>query len=156
MGFEIVEMKDLSGSKAHIYSVVFDGDKDTLLEQFFSENSSEEELLVRMLGKIKSMADKTGCLRQFFKEGEGRLGDGVVALAVKNMRLYGIYFNRTVILLGSGGMKNVRAYQDDPVLNGKAEQMRYVASEINKAIRDRSIRVSDDGELDCKNFEVYD
>ena len=90
MGFKIVEMEGLSGPKAHIYSVVFDGDKETLLEQFFNENSSEEELLIKMLGKIKSMADKTGCLRQFFKEGEGKLADGVVALAVGNIRLYGI------------------------------------------------------------------
>ena len=156
MGFKIVEMEDLSGSKAHIYSVVFDGDKDTLLEQFFSENSSKERLLMKMLNKIKSMTDKTGCLRQFFKEGEGVLGDGVVALAVENIRLYGIYFNSTVILFGSGGIKNVRAYQDDPALNKKAEQVKYVASEINKAIRDRIIRVSENGELDCKNFEVYD
>lgn len=156
MGFKIVEMEGLSGPKAHIYSVVFDGDKETLLEQFFNENSSEEELLIKMLGKIKSMADKTGCLRQFFKEGEGKLADGVVALAVGNIRLYGIYFHSAVVLFGSGGIKNVRAYQDDPVLNEKAEQVRYVASKINKAILDRDIIISDEGELDCENFESYD
>ena len=60
-----------------------------------------------MLHKIIVMATKTGCLKQFFKEGEGSLADGVVALSVGNLRLYGIYFNNTVVLLGSGGEKNV-------------------------------------------------
>ncbi|MCI6619638.1 MAG: hypothetical protein MSD82_12385 [Prevotella sp.] len=155
MGFEIVEMEDLSGPKARIYSVVFDGDKDSLLEQFFNENESEEELLEGMLDKIRVMANRTGCLRQFFKEGEGKLADGVVALAVDNIRLYGIYFNRTVILFGSGGIKNVRAYQDDPNLNAKVEQIKYVASKINRAILDRDIKISEDGVLDCENFELY-
>ena len=156
MGFEIVEMKELSGDKAHIYSVILNGDGDTLLEQFFNENSSQEKLLKKMLIKIKTMADKTGCLRQFFKDGEGRLGDGVVALAVQNLRLYGIYFNSTVVLLGSGGIKNVRAYQDDPVLNKKAEQVKSIASEINRAIINKEFKVSDNGELEADKFEDYD
>lgn len=149
-------MKELSGDKAHIYSVILNGDGDTLLEQFFNENSSHEKLLKKMLIKIKTMADKTGCRRQFFKDGEGRLGDGVVALAVQNLRLYGIYFNSTVVLLGSGGIKNVRAYQDDPVLNKKAEQVKSIASEINRAIINKEFKVSDNGELEADKFEDYD
>ena len=156
MGFEIVEMKELSGDKAHIYSVILNGEEDTLLEQFLNENSSHKKLLDKMLIKIKTMADKTGCLRQFFKDGEGRLGDGVVALAVQNLRLYGIYFNSTVVLLGSGGIKNVRAYQDDPILNKKAEQVKSIASEINRAIINKDFKVSDNGELETDKFEDYD
>ena len=34
MSFRIVEMKDLSGAKAHIYSVKFDGYDETLLDCF--------------------------------------------------------------------------------------------------------------------------
>lgn len=156
MGFEIVELEELSGDKAHIYSVILDGDKETLLEQFFNENSLYKELLKKMLNKIKAMADKTGCLRQYFKEGEGRFGDGVVALSVENLRLYGIYFNRTVVLFGSGGIKNVRAYQDDPILNKKAEQVKSIASKINKALCNNEFKISEAGELVADKFEDYD
>lgn len=90
------------------------------------------------------------------KEGEGKLADGVVALSVGNLRLYDIYLNRTVVLLGTGGEKNVRAYQDDPVLNAKVEQIKYVAKRINKAISERDITVSEKGELNFDNFEVYE
>ena len=89
MSFRIVEMKDLSGAKAHIYSVIIDGYYNTLLEQFFNENEGNENLQ-EMLNKIIVMARETGCLKQFFKEGEGKLADGVVALSVGNLRLYGI------------------------------------------------------------------
>lgn len=155
MSFHIKEMESLSGAKAHIYSVIFDGDNDTLLEQFFNENQDNKNLR-EMLNRIIVMATETGCLRQFFKEGEGKLADGVVALSVGNLRLYGIYLNRTVVLLGTGGEKNVRAYQDDPVLNAKVEQIKYVAKRINKAISERDITVSEKGELNFDNFEVYE
>lgn len=155
MSFQIKEMDSLSGTKAHIYSVLFDGDDDTLIEQFFNENE-ENEHLTEMLRRIITMANDTGCCRQFFREGEGRLGDGVVALAVGNLRLYGIYFNNTIILLGSGGIKNVRAYQDDPFLNAKVEQIKYVAAKINKGIREKDITLSEDGGLNFDNFEVYE
>ena len=102
------------------------------------------------------MSEKTGCIRDFFKEGEGVLADGVMALKVGKLRLYGLYFNKTVVLFGSGGVKNVRAYQEDPYLNAKAEQMKYIASKINAGIRDRSIKIGEDGTIDCKDFEVYD
>lgn len=155
MSFQIKEVKSLSGAKAHIYSVIFDGNDTTLLEQFFNENLTNKYLKV-MFNKIIVMARDTGCLKQFFKEGEGKIADGVVALSVGNLRLYGIYFNNTVILLGSGGEKNVRAYQDDPKLNAKVEQIKYVAEKIYKGIREKEIIVREDGELNYENFDVYE
>lgn len=146
MSFQIVEMEDLSGPKAHIYSVVLDNEEETLLEQFFDEYR-DNELAQAMYNKIAAMAKRTGCRREYFREGEGNFGDGVVALAIGNLRLYGIYFNQTLVLLGSGGVKNVRTYQEDPELNKKVKQIKSVASEINKAILEKGISISEDGEL---------
>ena len=99
MKFEIKELEELSGKKARIYSVIIDGEEDTLLEQFFNENKNHADELQTMLSKIKTMADDTGCRRQFFAEGEGAWADGVVALKAGKLRLYGIYFNNTVVLV---------------------------------------------------------
>lgn len=154
MGFEITEITDFSGDKARIYSVLLDGESSTLLEQFFEENQHHEKDLKRMLYKIKSMSDHTGCKREFFKEGEGNFADGVVALRVGRLRLYGLYLNSTVILFGSGGYKNVRTYQEAPALNAKVEQMKKIAFFINKGIKERTIRVKE-GFIDCKDFEAY-
>lgn len=67
MSFRIVEMKDLSGAKAHIYSVKFDGYDETLLDRFFNENEDNKNLQ-EMLHKIIVMATKTGCLKQSLKK----------------------------------------------------------------------------------------
>ena len=58
MGFGIVKITDLSGDACKIYSVARDDSEDTLLELFLDEFDSEG----------------------FFRENEGKPGDGVVAL----------------------------------------------------------------------------
>ena len=104
------------------------------------------------------MADDTGCRREFFKEGEGKLADGVMALSVGRLRLYGIYFNKTVVLFGSGGYKpeGIRAYQEDPFLNSKVKQVKCIAEKINKGICEGNIKIKKDGTIDYENFEDYE
>lgn len=156
MGFEITEIEDFSGCKAHIYSVRINGEENTLLEQFFDENCAHKKALKNIIYKIKTMADYTGCKREFFKEGEGAFADGVVALKGGKLRLYGLYFNSAVVLFGSGGYKTVRAYQEDASLNAKVEQMKLIASHINKGIKERAIKITKEGIIDCQDFELYD
>jgi len=155
MKFDITEIEELSGDKASIYSVVIDGQDETLLEQFFNDNEEYKEELKIILSKIKSMANITGCRKCYFKDGEGNLADGVVVLKGRKLRLYGIYFNNTVVLFGSGGYKDVRAYQDDPSLNYKAEQVKQIANKINKAILDGSIKI-ENGEINDEDWEDYE
>ena len=127
-----------------------EGDEHSLIEQFFNENTDHIEDLMLVRDRIHTMAHYTGCRRNFFKEGEGAWADGVVALkGTGQLRLYGIYFNHTVVLFGSGGYKvaNIRAYEEDPQLNAKAQQMREIAKELNKRILNREIRIEDDGQI---------
>lgn len=151
MDFDFQEIEELSGAKARVYSVVLEGEEDSLLEQFINENAHQYPKEVqKIFGKIRTMAENTGCKRTFFKEGEGVWADGVVALNHTGcLRLYGIYFNDTVILFGSGGYKppHVRAYQDYSPLNAKAEQMKEIAQTIMKRIRSGELRVEEDGTL---------
>ena len=150
MNFEIKEVKNLSGEKAHIYSVILDGDSKTLLEQFFDENAKYRRDVKKILNKILVMANDTGCRRQYFKEGEGALGDGVVAIDKTGcLRLYGIYFHNAVVLFGSGGYKppGVVAYQDYAPLNAKAQQVKKIAKIINQMIIDKELIINEDGTL---------
>lgn len=57
-------------------------------------------------------------------------------------------------LIGSGGYKppDIRAYQEDPSLNSKAEEMKKIAACINKAIIEKDLKVRDDGTLDISEF----
>ena len=148
MNFEIKEIKNLTGAKAHFYSVILEGDESTLLEQFFNENSENKKDLKKVLNKILIMAQDTGCRKSFFKEGEGAWGDGVIALQdTGRLRLYGMYFHEAVILFGSGGHKplGVKAYEDYPPLNEKAQQMKEIAKEIYRMIVEKELKVHEDG-----------
>lgn len=148
--FKIVEMEDLSGGKAKIYSVILDGEETTLLEQFFEENKSRKRDMRKILDKIRTMANFTGCKIGFFKEGEGKLGDGMVALKGTGLlRLYGIRFHDAVVLFGSGGIKlpKYRTWEDSPELSPKGFQMEEIAAKINKRINNREIQVLPDGTL---------
>lgn len=157
MKFDIAEIEELSGSGGRVYSVFVGDDDETLFDKFLAENAQLPETQ-EMLNRIRAMAESTGFLRQFFKEGEGALADGVVALRVGQLRLYGIYFNSSVILFGSGGWKprHARAYQDDAALCARAQEVREIAREINKGICGGQIRINSDGTLDDTNFETYD
>lgn len=89
-------MVDLSGKKAHIYSVILEGEDKTLLEEFFDSNSLYEDELEEILYKIISLGKDTGCRRQFFKMNEGKPGDGVARLLIPKgrLRLYCLYFEQ--------------------------------------------------------------
>ena len=151
MNFEITEMKNLTGAKARVYSVILDGEETTLLEQFFNENVEHIDDLKKVLYKIRVMAQNTGCRKSYFKEGEGAWADGMVALQdTGHLRLYGIYFHDAVILLGSGGHKppGVIAYEEHPPLNAKAQQMKAIAKEIYRMITEKELKVHEDGTLE--------
>ncbi len=152
MNFEIQEVEELSGNCAHIYTVQIEGEDSSLLEQFFDNNANHQKELSNILLRLKVMCDKTGCQKHLFTDGEGAWGDGVVALKSGKMRLYGIYFNHTVVLFGSGGWKETRAYQEDEALNKEAMKVREIATIINKAINNREIIIEPDGTINDENF----
>lgn len=54
MRFEIVDIEELSGSKAKIYSIMFDGEDSTLLDRFFEDNWEFEEELKDIAAVINS------------------------------------------------------------------------------------------------------
>lgn len=158
MDFEITEMSDFSGKMAHIYSVTLKGESQTLLEQFFDENINNRGELNIIAQKLIVMGNDTGCRYEFFKHHEGALADGVAALRVGQMRLYCLYFDKTAVFFGSGGFKppEIRSYQEDPVLNMKAQQMRDIAAKINKAIIDKDIVIEEDGSLTINFWDDED
>jgi hypothetical protein len=158
MKFEIVNIEEFSGGMAKIYSVMFEDDDMTLMDHFFEDNAQYSEEMKEMAKKLESMGNDTGCRIQFFKENEGAPGDGVVAFWYKRMRLYCLRIGSACIILGDGGYKppEISAYQEDELLNSKAQQMRKLAACINKAIVDRDLKVGEDGTITTTDFIELD
>ena len=55
-----------------------------------------------------------------------------------------IKYGKKIIILGGGGVKDVRAWQDDPKLNAEASLIIKIASEILQAIKEKDIKYSND------------
>lgn len=158
MKFEIVNIEEFSGEMAQIYSVMFENDDMTLMDHFFEDNAIYEEELKEMAKKLISMGKSTGCRIQFFKENEGAPGDGLVAFWYKRMRMYCLRIGSACIILGDGGYKppEISAYQEDALLNSKAQQMRKIAARINKATIERDIRLENDGKITITDFAEFE
>ena len=157
MNFEIIEMEELSGDGAKIYSVTLDGGESTLLEQFFEDNAEYETEINEILNKLYLMGQETGCRWVFFKHNEGKPGDGVSVLKAGQLRLYCLYIDSTIVCFGSGGYKSpeIRAYEEDESLNAKVVQMERIAERINKAIKEKDIEIKN-GQLQINFWEDED
>lgn len=154
MRFDIENIEVFSGGMAQIYSVMFENDDMTLMDHFFENNAQYKEEMTEMAKKLFSMGNDTGCRIQFFKENEGAPGDGVVAFWYKQMRMYCLRIGSACIILGDGGYKppEISAYQENDMLNSKAQQMRKIAACINKAIKEKDIKVGEDGAITITEF----
>jgi hypothetical protein len=103
------------------------------------------------------MGKETGCRWDNFKHNEGSPGDGVSVLKAGRLRLYCLYVDSTIVCFGSGGYKSpeIRAYQEDPELNERVEQMKAIAERINKAIKEKDIEIKD-GKLNINYWDYED
>jgi len=155
VNFDIVELDDFSGPCAHIYSIRLQGEEETLLDKFFDENRKYQKELSFFAAKLKVIGNDTGCRYEDFKLYEGSLGDGIVALSYKRMRLYCMRFNDVTIIVGDGGYKspNIRAYQEDANLNAKVDLMKRIAAQINKELKDGLISITKGGIIEREQHE---
>jgi len=149
MKCELKKIEELSGKRTSVYSVFIDDSQFSLFEVFIEENKrlhlSEIKDIVQ---RLKTIGTKTGAREQFFKLHEGNPGDGVCALfdlPDKNLRLYCIRYNTQIIILGGGGIKLVRALQNDSKLTKENYLLRELSKQITERIKEKDIRFTIDG-----------
>lgn len=153
MAFSLVEIPELSGSACKIYSVAEDGAEDTLFDFFLDEMSGRfQQAVDEIWDKLLFIGKEGGARVQFFKENEGKPGDGVVALLnapAFPIRLYGIRYGSILLILGCGGYKGptVRTWQGDATLTKAATQMIRLSELITQRIKDKSIQIEEDGTI---------
>lgn len=153
MNFELIRLHQFPNVKATIYSVVLQedaGSGTTLFEKFIEENSlHHREEVIDITSRLLTISRKTGINDHFFKDREGQPGDGVCALydsPGKRLRLYCIRFGRTVLIVGSGGIKpkNIRALQENEKLKFENNRMRLISRRISSRIQEGDLVWSPD------------
>jgi hypothetical protein len=163
--FKLVAL-DLSGNKTQIMSVVFfDGENweaDSLYDKFILEYDASYPIEIEDIDiRLESIGQQVGLKYDHFKDFEGAGGDGLIALfdqPGKKLRLYGIAFGKTAIILGGGGPKpkNIRAYQQNKKLTYENDIMRKISKILTKAIQEKRINVTENGLVTTDDFVFSD
>lgn len=144
MNFKLIKINQLSGQKTKIYSVLLENEEKSLFDNFLEENTEKHKPeLLEILQRINSIAKKEGAKEHYFKKAEGTLGDGVEALydaSSRKLRLYCIRYGSVVLILGGGGVKNVRALQEDPKLKRENYLLRQISKTLTIAMKEGELR----------------
>jgi len=151
MKCKIVKLSKFSGNKASIYTIYLSDDNLTLFDIFLNENANSfKSETLDILKRLNTIGKYTGAQINFFKDWEGKPGDGVCALydnPGSNLRLYCIRYGADIIILGGGGYKpkSIRALQEDPKLKNENHFLRELSQKITQRIKDKEIKYSKDG-----------
>jgi len=141
-----------SGNKASLYTIRLAGEKQTEFDKFLSDAEiTAHPEFPALLQRIDNIINKHGCQDIFFKLKESALKDTVAALWRDNIRLYCCRYGNIILILGSGGLKHTRTYQQEPKLFKSIQIMAEVSKKMDERIKDKSIRIISDkfwGDLD--------
>jgi len=86
------------------------------------------------------MAD--GVLERFFRR-EGKQSDSVAGLAIdsQRLRLYCLRMSEQILILGNGGIKNKRTYEEIPELMGYVIDLQLFEKALKEAQRSGRVTI---------------
>ena len=109
------------GENCTIYTLQFLRDVESEFEKFvtrFKNNAEFSEDFLKIATYIRRIA-RTGAQKRYFRP-EGKMSESIVALPVTSskLRLYCLRLSDKILILGNGGVKKTKRYEDVSILNG--------------------------------------
>lgn len=110
-----------NSEKCTMYTIHFLSEDDSELEKFISRfrdnakyNSDFQSILIFMERILAN-----GSLERYFRR-EGKMDDSVVAMPVlkSKLRLYCLRLSDHILVIGNGGVKDTRTYEENDELQG--------------------------------------
>ncbi len=140
--------------KVNLYSYRFEGEEYSEYENFLLRYIDK---LPDDIGAITHRIDiiiEDGILERHYRYA-GKTKDRVIELPGHfdrtNLRLYCLNFSPQVLILGSGGVKETRTYNEDPLLNSYVELLQQIDKQLSK--RERKGTITQLGKLIEGNLE---
>jgi hypothetical protein len=142
-----IALQFVDGSdKASLYTISFIGETETEFGKFISKYKNEVKLnkdyqlilaaLVRIL--------KNGALERYFRP-EGKMNDGVCALPIDcgKLRLYCLRLTDKILILGNGGKKSTKTYNEDLELSGYVLTLQKFEALIKLGLKNKAIEIEE-------------
>jgi hypothetical protein len=146
-------LETYSGEMASLYTVMIEvsgGAITTKLDQFIAKyRDTYRAEVMDIIRRLKSLGNSTGCTENFFKLDEGLDPNDLVCALYDvpeiNLRLYCIRLSDRITILGDGGPKLTRTWQQDRNLEREVQAMMDVSRIIRTKIKNGNLRISADG-----------
>lgn len=124
--------------KTSLYSISFEMDGTTEFEKFVAEfemNATYNRDYQRIIAALQAIL-RIGSLERFFRP-EGGMNDSVQALPIESgkLRLYCLRLSDQIVILGNGGAKITRTYEEDPKLYGYVLDLQKFEKILNENIK---------------------
>lgn len=141
---ELFLIKD--GDNCTIYTLHFLKDIESEFEKFISkfiDNAEYSEDYTRIAAFISRIA-RTGALERYFRP-EGKIKDSVVALPVTSskLRLYCLRLSDKILILGNGGVKSTRTYNEDDTLKGYVITLQKFENLLKQGVNNGSVTLTE-------------
>ena len=140
-----------------IYTIQFLSESDSEFERFYTRFKDDAEYnpdLMRIVALINKIADM-GALERYFRP-EGKLKDSGCALPVlqSKLRLYCLRLSDKILVLGNGGVKKTRTYNEDDTLKGYVLTLQNFEKLIREGEKDGTISITANTIETDKTFDI--
>ena len=131
--------------KAGLFTICFEGESYNEFQKFIikgRDNATLQPDLQEILRIIQRMMQEVGFLERMFRP-EGRMRDRVAALPLETnkLRLYCLRLSDSVLIVGNGGQKRTRTYNEDEELSGYVISLQKLDELLKTAERKGSIKI---------------
>lgn len=139
---EIVEQSEL----VSLYSIKFNGENSTEFEKFlqtFKDNAELNADFQRIVYAVSKILTN-GALERYFRP-EGKFNDGVCAIPIESgqLRLYCLRMSDQILIVGNGGVKSTRTYNEDPILSGYVLDLQKFEKLIEAGLKNGSLSIEE-------------
>ena len=127
-----------------LYTICFDGNAISEYESFIQRFKDDATLntdyknIILALEKIVAV----GALERFFRP-EGKYNDRVAALSIdsRKLRLYCLRISDQILIVGNGGRKDTRTYEESAELSGYVMDLQEFDKLLTEAQKDGSVTI---------------
>ena len=141
------EVEKISESeKTALYSISFEKDGTTEFEKFveeFEQNAKYNRDYQRIIAALQAILN-LGALERFFRP-EGKIKDSVAAIPIEGgkLRLYCLRISEQIVILGNGGVKKTRTYEDNSKLYGYVLDLQRFEKILNDNVAKGYVRIEE-------------
>ncbi len=134
------------GDNCTIYTLQFLQDTENEFEKFISKfiNSAEYREDYTRIAAVVSRIARTGAHERYFRR-EGKKSDSVAALPVlaSRLRLYCLRLSDKILILGNGGVKKTRTYEEDAGLKAYVMTLQKFEKLLKEGVKDGSVVINE-------------